>query len=113
VSGQLDEISSTLGRLMANQEEHMRQQTALFSKFDKVNEELIEHRGAIKLLGTGVAEAQATATAARKSVAAVEVEYAEMKNKGKGFALSLALIGGGGGMAGVAAAIKTFFTGHT
>lgn len=107
----IDEISRMIGEMSANQREHMRQQTALFDKFDRMNEEQIEHRGALKLLGSQVAEVKMATAASDLKIKNLAEEHAEVKNKGKGLVIGLGLLGGGGGLAGFLTAAKSFITG--
>lgn len=105
----LDEVSKQIGSLMAIAEENGRKSTALFTKLDRVNEEVIEQRGAIKLLGQQLVEHKQADALVHGIVTAHEKQIEEVKNKGKGLLIGLSVVGGGGGLAGAMAAIKSFF----
>ena len=107
----MDEVSKQLGELISLSRSTQNQVATLFSKYDKLNEEVIEQRGAIKLLGSQVTEHKADDQKVHKAVAEMAKEFEATKNKGKGLAVGLALVGGGGGAAGLAAALKSFFGG--
>lgn len=108
----LDEVSKQLGELIALSRSTQNQVSTLFGKYDKLNEEVIEQRGAIKLLGTQVAEHKAEDAKVHKTVSDMGKDFEAAKNKGAGLAIGWKLLGGLGGVAGVAAAIKTYFVSH-
>ena len=107
----LDEISSQIGELVAMSRSTQNQVTTLFTKFDKVNEEVIEQRGAIKLLGQQFLEHRTDDDRVHKIVSEIRRDFEETKNKGKGLIVGLGLLGGGGGLAGLSAFLKQFLGG--
>lgn len=107
----MDEVSKQLGELIALSRSTQNQVTTLFGKYDKLNEEVIEQRGAIKLLGSQAAEHKAEDLKVHKTVGEMGKEFEALKNKGEGLAMGWKLLGGVGGLAGIAAALKTYF-GH-
>jgi len=104
----LDEVSKQIGQLISLAESTRNQVGTLFSKFDKLNEETIEQRGAIKILGSQFAAHAMECAEHRRANADLKAEFEATKNKGKGLAIGLTLVGGGGGMAGFMAALKSF-----
>lgn len=105
----MDEVSKQLGQLIALTTSTQNQVATLFGKFDKLNEEVIEQRGALKLLGSQAAEHKAEDLKVHKAVSEMSKDFEAIKNKGKGLSIGLAVVGGGGGLAGLGAAIKAFF----
>lgn len=108
---ELDEINRNLGSLIAQVAENTRQNSAIFAKMDKMNEEVIEHRGALKLLGSELTEHKHVNKNVHMKVNALENQFEAAKNKGKGFTAGIALLGGGGGLAGLTALWK-LLSGH-
>ena len=113
MTNNLEKISGQIGELISMSRSTQSQVTTLFEKFDKVKEETIEQRGAIKMLGQQFTEHRAENSAAHKTLAQLKSEMDATKNKGKGLIVGLGLLGGGGGMAGLAAAFKNFLSGGT
>lgn len=107
----LDEVSSQIGELVAISRSTQNQVTTLFAKFDRMNEEVIEQRGAIKILGSQFVEHKSESAKVHSTVSGLKTEVEAAKNKGKGLAIGLGLVGGGGGIAGFTAAAKAFFGG--
>lgn len=107
----IDQVSQQLGSLSARVDEALRQNTAIFMKMDKANEELIEQRGAIKLLGAQFVDHKLIDVAEHTKFNIATKELDAFKNRGKGIAIGFGLLGGGGGIAGIITALKVFMAG--
>ena len=107
----LDQISTQIGQLISLTSTTQNQVRTLFEKHDKMNEELIEQRGAIKILGQQFGDHKSDDARIHDVVTDIKDDFEATKNKGKGLAVGLALVGGGGGIAGFVAAAKAFFGG--
>jgi len=116
----LDEVSRQIGSLTAIAQENGRKFDALFGKMDRLNEEVTEQRGAIKLLGANVVEQKEQLVkhatedkAVHDAVTALVSKVEAAENKGKGLAVGLTLVGGGGGIAGIISFVQNWFSGGT
>lgn len=113
----LDEISRVLGRIEGSVEETRSQVAALFDKHDRVNEEVIEQRGAMKMLAVTSAEIKtahdALAVKVRDHIDPTIDDYKATKNKSIGAAWGVGLAGGGLG-AGLITLVQRFLglSGH-
>jgi len=107
----IDEVSRQLGSLAARVDEAMRQNTAIFMKMDNTNQELIEQRGAIKLLSSQFVDHKAHNATELAKLHAVVKDVDAIKDRGKGLLLGLGIVGGGGGMAGALTAVKVWLAG--
>lgn len=95
----LDQLSRSIGRVEGAIDSLASETKALFAKLDKVNEEVIEQKGQIKLLASQSAEMKP----------AVE-DFKNLKAQGKGALFGISLVSGSFG-AGLATIISRF-TGH-
>lgn len=102
----IDHVSQQLGSLTAIAVETNRKVDALFVKHDKLNEEVIEQRGAIKILGAAMTDHKAVDQVAHTKYDKNVSEVEALKNRGKGFVVGMSIAGGGGGAAIVVAALK-------
>lgn len=89
---ELDEISMTLGKLLAGQDESARVQKALFAKFDEMRDQQLKTVGAVELL--------AADHAVLKAKVVVDIEpavkdFKELKQRGLGALAFVGLLGGG------------------
>lgn len=100
-----DEISRTLGRIEGTVKATSDQVMALFNKHDKLNEEVIEQRGAAKMLAIQFADHLTEDQATHKTVGEIKDDFAAVKNQGKGALFGIGLAGGSIG-AGVATIIS-------
>jgi predicted RecB family endonuclease len=106
---ELDDIYRQLGTLTAVCTESQRQMVAVFAKQDKLNEEVIEHRGQLKLLASQTSENKHKVANVDQKVDANARQVDEVRNKGKGLIIGMSIIGGGGGLAGFFAGLKNLF----
>ena len=105
MTGDLDGISRAIGRMEGVLSNVENQSTALFAKFDTVNEEVIEARGALKVLATQQLEQSLRhgelVAVIEKDIKPVLEDFKSLKNQGKGAFFGVSLVSGGFG-AGVA-----------
>lgn len=103
MTNSLDEISRALGRIEGNIEETNRQTSALFTKFDKINDEVVEHRGAMKLLAQTQIEQKSRHDTLEayvdKDIAPATEDFKAVKNRSIGALMGFGIASGSLGAA--------------
>lgn len=99
--GDLDEISRVLGRLEGAVAQVNQNCNALFKKCDGMNEDIVEQRGAIKVLATQMTEQNTKhgelVAVIEKDIKPAIKEFESLKNQGKGALFGVSLVSGGFG----------------
>lgn len=94
-----EDISRSLGGIQSTVTETQRQVSSLFEKFEKINEEVIEQRGAMKMLARTAGEIKVAhdglAIRVKEDVMPVLQEYTASKNRLLGAMFGTGLAGGG------------------